>query len=152
MAKEIIIPDKINLEAWAEWIEYRKAKRKPVSELAANKQFKLLESYSDDQQQEIIDNSIQNDYQGLFKLRGQSNENNKPGSPQRKTKREELMQRTARDLAAVRGMGSGSRGQGSRGLVGNDQNIQQQVGHSVGGDDDRWSGYPELSGMVRSND
>lgn len=103
MAKEIIIPDKINLEAWAEWIEYRKAKRKPVSPLAAKKQFKLLTEYDQDSQQEIIDNSIQNDYQGLFKLRGQGNERHQPGSPQGQTKHQAASERCESDLDKLRG-------------------------------------------------
>ena len=64
--QDIIIPDGININAWAEWIAFRKSKKKPVSQLAANKQLVLLKKYNDKSQQEIIDNSITNDYQGLF--------------------------------------------------------------------------------------
>ena len=63
------IPIDINIEAWNEWCEYRKATRKAVSSFAAKKQFKLLERYSMEDQQAIIDNSIANDYQGLFELK-----------------------------------------------------------------------------------
>ena len=72
--KNIIIPDGININAWSEWIEFRKSKRKPVSKIAANKQFKMLLKYDLKTQQEIINNSITSDYQGLFEPRGK-NEN-----------------------------------------------------------------------------
>ena len=75
--KEIEIPEGINLEAWSEWVAFRKDfKRKPVSVPAANKQFKLLLKYDAIGQQEIIDKSISNDYQGLFDIR----QNNMPQS------------------------------------------------------------------------
>lgn len=66
----IIIPEGINQPAWNEWIEYRKSKKKTVSSAAAKKQFKLLTDYAFDVQQQIIDQSIQNDYQGLFAPKG----------------------------------------------------------------------------------
>ena len=61
-----IIPDGINLNAWEEWENYRKSKKKKISKQAAAKQFKLLLKYPQNIQQTIIDNSITNDYQGLF--------------------------------------------------------------------------------------
>ena len=63
------IPMFINVEAWNEWCEYRKATRKAVSSFAAKKQFKFLLNYSEEDQQAIIDHSISNDYQGLFELK-----------------------------------------------------------------------------------
>jgi uncharacterized protein YdaU (DUF1376 family) len=77
--KEILIPDGINELAWKEWVDYRKSKRKPISQAAAKKQFKLLSNYAFDLQKQIIDQSIQNDYQGLFELKGNSNAANQPG-------------------------------------------------------------------------
>jgi hypothetical protein len=80
--KKIIIPDGINQQAWNEWIDYRKSKKKTVSQKAANKQFKLLTNYDFDVQQHIIDHSIQNDYQGLFAPKGNTNDQqNKSGRP-----------------------------------------------------------------------
>ena len=70
----IVIPDGINKELFSEWLEYRKSKKKPVSQVAAKKQFKLLAKYSEAEQELIINKSIQNDYQGLFELRA-NNEN-----------------------------------------------------------------------------
>ena len=68
---DLAIPDGINLDAWNEWVDYRKnEKKKTITKAAAKKQFKLLLGYTFEQQQEVIDNSIQNDYQGLFALKG----------------------------------------------------------------------------------
>lgn len=58
--------DGLNVGSWCEWCDYRKSKRKPISELAAKKQFKMLCEYDLETQKEIIDLSIQNDYAGLF--------------------------------------------------------------------------------------
>lgn len=78
--KTIEIPDGINQKAWEEWIDYRKSKNKTVSLAASKKQFKHLLAYSESDQQAIIDQSISNDYQGLFELKGNTN-----GSHQRPT-------------------------------------------------------------------
>lgn len=56
----------LNEEAYAEWLDYRAEKRKPVSLHALKLQVKLLCRYDLGTQKEIIDTSIQNDYQGLF--------------------------------------------------------------------------------------
>ena len=64
------LPIDLNVEAWNEWCEYRKeARKKAVSSFAAKKQFKMLCKYSYEQQQQIIDISISNDYTGLFELK-----------------------------------------------------------------------------------
>lgn len=75
-AKEMIqIPIGLNTKAWDEWVDYRKkVRRKPVSAFAANRQFKMLLKYSEEDQQKIIDHSMDNDYQGLFELKGGQNE------------------------------------------------------------------------------
>jgi hypothetical protein len=78
-SKRLVIPDGINQPAWIEWIEYRKSKKKTVSPAAAKKQFKLLSNYAFDVQQQIIDQSIQNDYQGLFEPKGNTNGQNQSG-------------------------------------------------------------------------
>ena len=64
--KNITPPNGINTISWNEWIEFRKSKKKPVSQLAANKVFKWLVNYSPQEQQDIVNKSITNDYQGLF--------------------------------------------------------------------------------------
>lgn len=73
----ILIPDGINVIAWNEWSDYRKQSKKKITPTAAKKQFKLLSNYALEVQQQIIDQSIQNDYQGLFEPKG----NSKPNQP-----------------------------------------------------------------------
>jgi len=64
------IPMGINPDAWLEWEEYRRVvRKKKITTCAARKQFKLLEQHDYPTQQLIIDNSIQNDYQGLFPVK-----------------------------------------------------------------------------------
>lgn len=52
---------------WAKWLDFRKAKGKPVSPLAAAEQFRLCEELGPDQAVQQIRASIRNDWQGLFK-------------------------------------------------------------------------------------
>jgi len=66
ITNQIVIPAGINLEAWAEWVKFRKDRKKPISPQAANKQFKTLLKHNEITQAQIIDKSISNDYQGLF--------------------------------------------------------------------------------------
>lgn len=71
----IQLPIGINAEAWSEWEEFRRVdKRKKITPRAANKQFEMLLKYSEAQQQQIIDHSISNDYQGLFALKPDYNQ------------------------------------------------------------------------------
>jgi hypothetical protein len=58
-------------EKWGEWLSYRSEKRKPVSEVAARKQLAQL-SKDPSTAAAAIDQSIANDWQGLFpeKVRG----------------------------------------------------------------------------------
>ena len=68
---EIDVPSGINVDAWNEWVDYRKnEKKKTITKAAASKQFRLLLGYTKEQQQQVIDISIQNDYQGLFPIKG----------------------------------------------------------------------------------
>lgn len=68
-----VVPETINVTAWREWAEFRKEKRKPISKAAAPKQLKLLAKYPHEVQQDIVNSSIQNDYQGLFEPKGMAN-------------------------------------------------------------------------------
>jgi len=74
--KPILIPSGINFDAWNEWVAYRKKEKTKISKTAATKQFKLLLKYSSDDQQLIINKSIESDYQGLFALKENNNEKN----------------------------------------------------------------------------
>lgn len=61
-------PDFVN--QWQAWLEYRKtARKKKVSPQAATLQSKLLNKYSPEDAIKIIEQSIANDYQGLFELK-----------------------------------------------------------------------------------
>ena len=51
---------------WKEWEDFRRKKGKPISEAAARKQMKMLQDLSREEAIAAIDNSIANDYQGLF--------------------------------------------------------------------------------------
>lgn len=56
------------LDSWKEWVEYRKEIKKPITSRSAKMQFKQLESFIDPVG--AIENSIANQYQGLFEKRG----------------------------------------------------------------------------------
>ncbi len=62
----------LNTEAYREWLEYRRSKRKPVSVMAMQKQVLLLCRYDEATQKRIVDRSIANDYQGLFEPKSES--------------------------------------------------------------------------------
>lgn len=61
----------INRKIFADWIEYRKEIKKPITRISAKQQIKMLCCYSAKEQEEIINTSIQNGYQGLFEPKGQ---------------------------------------------------------------------------------
>lgn len=71
--RTMIVPDALNGAAWSEWIDYRaqfrnkQGKLVPLTELAAQKTIKLLTQYPPEVQQEMVDASIRNGWQGLFK-------------------------------------------------------------------------------------
>ena len=50
------------------WIDFRKTKKKPISELAIKRQIKFLQNHSIENACQIIDQSISNNWQGLFEL------------------------------------------------------------------------------------
>ena len=66
----IMLPDHLQCsdvdQKWKEWEAYRRKKGKPISELAARQQMKMLQDLSREEAIAAIDNSIANDYQGLF--------------------------------------------------------------------------------------
>lgn len=75
MARNITLPAEIDPAVWSEWCEFRSKSRKPITELAARKQIGLLRKYPQAVQAQIVDRSIQNDYQGLFEPREQNHGN-----------------------------------------------------------------------------
>jgi hypothetical protein len=71
----------VNESAYAEWREYReKEKRIKIGKLAEKKQRALLGQYPPETQQEIIDHSIMNSYQGIFPPKGNQNRGQTDGA------------------------------------------------------------------------
>lgn len=70
----VAIPAELDSEAFRaslrEWCEFRAHRRKPISEAAAKKQLKALAEMGSDLARQSIDESIQNDWQGLFEPKG----------------------------------------------------------------------------------
>lgn len=63
--------EKLNQDSWRLWVEKRKSMRKPISQSAAKQQIEKLVYHNLNDQNEIIMQSITNDYQGLFELKNQ---------------------------------------------------------------------------------
>jgi DNA replication protein DnaD len=57
--------DSLN-ELWQKWIEFRKQKKDPLTEIGANEQIKMLSQYPSDIIEKIISKSIQKGWKGLF--------------------------------------------------------------------------------------
>lgn len=66
---EIELPDWLNKQKWAEWLEYRKARRLTTSDITLKRQIALLGRFQS-QHEEIIESSITNGWQGLFEPKG----------------------------------------------------------------------------------
>jgi len=58
----------VNEEALQEWIEYRKEKGKPLSNLALKKTQNIMVRFDEAQQQHMVDAAIMNDWQGLHPI------------------------------------------------------------------------------------
>lgn len=69
--KPWILPKGINTQAWREFEEHRKEKRKPLSNLARTKACQILINKPSAQQQAIVDQTIVNNWTGLFEVRSQ---------------------------------------------------------------------------------
>lgn len=65
----IELPDWLDKEAWNEWIQYKKEKRKVLTPQMIKLQFKKLEA-DKEHQREIIEQSIANGWTGLFEYKG----------------------------------------------------------------------------------
>jgi hypothetical protein len=63
----------IKVKGWDEWVSYRTEIKKQMTPATVKKQIKFLEKFSPDQQQIIIDQSIQNGWAGLFEPKGHGN-------------------------------------------------------------------------------
>jgi hypothetical protein len=76
--KTVEIPEWINRAAWEEFEQHRQDIKKSLTDLARTKAMKKLEGFSYNDQQAIIDYSIEGSYMGLFPdcLERQRNNNN----------------------------------------------------------------------------
>lgn len=79
IAKHAELPPGVDPANWQRWCEYRSSKRKPISRHAARQQVALLAEQPPDVQRAMVQQSIQNDYQGLFVPRGASHAAGQPG-------------------------------------------------------------------------
>jgi len=69
----IPVPDFLDSKSWSEWVEYRRQSGKPIkTEFTVTKAFKMLRQCYDEgySPSAVIDSSIANGYQGLFKPKG----------------------------------------------------------------------------------
>lgn len=132
-----LVPSNVNFAAWSEWVEFRRQKKKPVSKQAAKKQFDLLVKYSIETQAEIINSSIQNDYQGLFEPKGNQN------VIQNRHSKSSHAQRSADDTASLLAYADAlEAGNGSMGA--NEPAIPQSLDSSRGAGGGEWQGFDEF--------
>lgn len=65
-----LLPDKLRTDPmiakWREWERFRRSRKRPISEAAAVKQMAMLAELTESEAIASIDESIKNDYQGLF--------------------------------------------------------------------------------------
>jgi hypothetical protein len=78
------LPDWMNKEAWGEWEQHRKEIKEKQTPLAVKKQIVFLEKNKADHV-EIINNSIQNGWKGLFELKGRKVQEQKTYQPKQKS-------------------------------------------------------------------
>lgn len=71
-ASEIDLPVSVDRDNWISWCQFRSSKRKPISEQAAKQQIAMLSGQAPDVQRATVQQSIANDYQGLFPPKGDS--------------------------------------------------------------------------------
>jgi hypothetical protein len=90
----------LDLDAWERWVAYRKAIRKPLKEVSLHAAALKLSKYGADQS-EVVNQSISNQWQGLFELKKAKIA---PGEKPEKTDKQK-----AADLAALEAMESRNR-------------------------------------------
>lgn len=60
------IPEGIERDAWADWVEYRRERRKTITAISAREQWRALSRLNPTQQSDCIRESIRNGWTGLF--------------------------------------------------------------------------------------
>jgi len=110
-SKKWPLPDWINKDAWIEFEQHRKEIRKPLTDLARAKAAKQIQALNYDQQQQCIDMTIQNHWQGLFPDKVKTNDNGthqqsrKLSVGERATEHRKRAERIWADEAASRSVG-----------------------------------------------
>lgn len=66
--KEKVLPSWLNKSIWADWVQHRKELKKPLTTTTIEKQLAFLEA-NRFEQEEIINQSIQNSWSGLFAIK-----------------------------------------------------------------------------------
>ena len=66
-------PDEKSNEAWGRWIKYRKEIKKPVTPSTATMQLRKLGGVDEITRVKMINQSIENGWQGLYELKNKSN-------------------------------------------------------------------------------
>jgi len=91
----------VNEQAYCEWKEYREVeKRKKIGPMAERKQRTFLGRYPPPAQQEIVDQSIMNSWQGLFAYENRSINTQQHQNTRGLSKPEQV--RAAREAARAR--------------------------------------------------
>jgi hypothetical protein len=76
----------LNKEAWDRWVQYRSAIKKPIKEISAEAmKLKLCKMGDYEAQSKIIDQSISNQWQGLFELKQPSKQPYDPHAEKKRT-------------------------------------------------------------------
>lgn len=134
VAKRIDLPATVDRDNWVRWCEFRSSKRKPISEQAARQQIAMLAEHPPDAQQAIVQNSIQNDYQGLFAPKGGSHAGHqhadKPRSAVDRVRAATAERERQRVLRAGHGSAVGADGRDLRSPL--DQRLRGDPGAGVG--------------------
>ena len=89
-----LTPEWLNKQAWSEFESHRKEIKKPLTDLSRTKAANQLEGLNYDQQQQVIDKSIQGRWAGLFPDKVRNEEN------QRNSKPENSLERFTRKIRA----------------------------------------------------
>lgn len=139
-----LVPNDVNFAAWSDWVLFRKEKRKPLSKRSAGMQLKMLAKYNHIEQQEIINSSIKNDYQGLFEpKRGNyvNSRTNASGSHAQRSASD-----TDRLLSLAAALENGNSSMGANGAA-----LPQSLDCSRGAGADRQPSQPEFQLMVEED-
>jgi hypothetical protein len=71
-ASALVLHESLPMEAWDEWLSYRKGKRYPNDDLTLRKHLGVLAKLPTQVQREVIDTSINAGWQGIFPPKGRA--------------------------------------------------------------------------------